>query len=98
MAEDPEMQLLKDLTLRGWPNEKSAAPKDIQPYWTFREKITHLSWLMFKAAKLIVPQQLRQEMLSKIHESLLGMVKCKERARDVLYWPHMSTDIEEMVS
>lgn len=41
MAEDPEEQPLEDLTLRGWPNEKSAVPKDIQPCWTFREKITH---------------------------------------------------------
>lgn len=37
-------------------------------------------------------------MLDKIHESHLGIVKCKERARDILYWPHMSSDIEEMVS
>lgn len=97
-AEDPEMQLLKDIILKGWQNEKSAVPKDIQLYRTFRDEITYSAGLMFKAAKLIVPKQLRQEMLSKIHESHLGIVKCKERARDVLYWPHMSTNIEEMVS
>lgn len=67
MAKDHEMQLLKDITLRGWLNEKSAVPKVIQPYWTFRNEIAHSAGLMFKAAKLIVPQQLRQEMLSKIH-------------------------------
>ncbi len=37
-------------------------------------------------------------MLIKIHKSHLGVVKCKERARDVLYWPNMSTQIEEFVS
>lgn len=37
-------------------------------------------------------------MLKKIHESHLGVVKCKERARDVLYWLNMSTQIEEFVS
>lgn len=97
-AKDPEMQLLKHITLKGWPNETSAVPKEIQPYWTFRDEITHTSGLMFKAAKLIVPLQLRQEMLHKIHESHLGIVMCKERARDSLYWPHMSSHIEEMVS
>ena len=37
-------------------------------------------------------------MLNKIHESHLGIVKCKERARDMLYWPGMSTHIEDVVS
>ncbi|XP_035799241.2 uncharacterized protein K02A2.6-like [Amphiprion ocellaris] len=53
---------------------------------------------MFKGEKIIVPTQLRQEMLEKIHESHLGIVKCKERARDVLYWPNMSKHIEDVVS
>lgn len=48
-AEDPEMQLLKDNTLRGWLDDKSAVPTEIQPYWTFRDEITHTSGLMFKA-------------------------------------------------
>lgn len=48
-AEHPEMQLLKEITLRGWLDEKSAVPTEIQPYWTFRDEITHKSWLMFKA-------------------------------------------------
>lgn len=29
-AEDLEMQLLKDITQRGWPNEKRAVPKELQ--------------------------------------------------------------------
>ena len=70
-ADDPEMQLLKDVTLSGWPKERSAVQKLIQPYWTFRDEITHTSRLMFKGAKLIVPSQMRQEMLNKIHKSHL---------------------------
>ncbi|XP_060067240.1 uncharacterized protein K02A2.6-like [Ylistrum balloti] len=37
-------------------------------------------------------------MLDRIHEAHLGMVKCKARAREVLFWPGMSTDIEEKVA
>ncbi|XP_024119581.1 uncharacterized protein K02A2.6 [Oryzias melastigma] len=96
--QDPELQRLKDRVQRGWPNERHAVHKDIQPYWTFKEEISYTEGLMFKGEKLIVPQQLRQEMLEKIHESHLGMVKCKERARDILYWPNMSKHIEEIVS
>uniref|UniRef100_A0A8C6NRG0 Gypsy retrotransposon integrase-like protein 1 n=1 Tax=Nothobranchius furzeri TaxID=105023 RepID=A0A8C6NRG0_NOTFU len=92
------MQLLKDRIMKGWPGERSAVHKDVLAYWTFRDEITFTSGLVFKGAKIIVPKQLRQEMLEKIHESHLGMIKCKERARDILYWPNMSTHIEKMVS
>ena len=37
-------------------------------------------------------------MLKKIHSSHLGMVKCKQRAKDVLFWPGMGKNIEDMIS
>ena len=37
-------------------------------------------------------------MLEKIHESHLGMEKCKARARAVMYWPGMANDINEVVA
>ena len=37
-------------------------------------------------------------MLSRIHESHLGINKCKQRARELLFWPGMSTQIEELVA
>lgn len=36
-------------------------------------------------------------MLTRIHESHLGIVKCKERARDVMSWPSMAKQIEDVV-
>lgn len=40
---------------------------------------------------------MRQHMLKLIHQSHLGIVKSKQRAREVLYWPGMSAEIEEVV-
>lgn len=36
-------------------------------------------------------------MLTLIHSSHLGVEKCKRRARDVLYWPGMNAEIEDVV-
>jgi hypothetical protein len=52
---------------------------------------------MYKENKIVVPTSLQKEMLDKIHESHLGIVKCKSRARDVLFWIGMAQDIEERV-
>ena len=40
---------------------------------------------------------MRPAMLAVIHGTHLGIVKCKQRAREALYWPGMSAQIKEKV-
>ena len=37
-------------------------------------------------------------MLSRIHESHFGINKCKQRARELLFWLGMSSQIENLVA
>ena len=37
-------------------------------------------------------------MLGIIHKSHFGIVRCKQRAREVLFWPGMATQIKELIS
>ena len=39
-----------------------------------------------------------KEMLDRIHESHQGIVKCKKRPQDILFWPGMCSHIEDKVS
>ena len=54
--------------------------------------LTCLSDSLFKVDKLIVPKILQSQ---KIHETHLGTVRCKSRARRVLLWPGMSAQRED---
>ncbi len=40
---------------------------------------------------------MRHHMPGLIHQSHLWIVKSKQRAREVFYWPGMSAEIEDMV-
>ena len=53
--------------------------------------------VLFRGTQIVVPQSLRSEMLNRIHEGHLGITKCKQRARQCLYWPGISKDTEDMV-
>lgn len=53
--------------------------------------------ILFKGEKIIVPHTLREDMLARIHTGHMGIEKCKQRARDVLFWPGMGKQIEAIV-
>ena len=95
--EDPNMQQLHDVIQQGWPNSIKGVQAQLRPYWNVRDELHIAEDLIFRGQQLVVPTQLRPYMLSLIHESHLGTEKCKTRARQVVYWPKMSTDIENTV-
>ena len=87
------IQTIKD----GWPDNKHSLPKGVEEFWNFRSELSVLDGLLFRGEKLVVPKALRQEMLTRIHTGHLGIEKCKRRARDVLFWPRMNAQIEDVV-
>ena len=94
---DPELQAVLTMVKNGWPDTKVQVPVEAKLYWTFRDEVASADGLLFKGTRLIVPKSLRPEMLRQIHKSHLGIVKCRQRVREVLFWPGMSVEIEQMV-
>ena len=97
-AEDEVLQQLIRFLTDGWPSTRANIPSTVSHYRKFRDEIYEVDGLLFFGQKLIIPQQLRPDILRRIHESHLGMEKCKSRARAVVYWPGMSADIERLVA
>ncbi|XP_033745588.1 uncharacterized protein K02A2.6-like [Pecten maximus] len=97
-AEDVELQQLQKVVLDGWPDRRDQISLNIRQYWDSQDEISCVDGLLFKGHKLVVPRTLRPEMLKIIHSSHLGIVKCKSRARDTLFWPGMSSEVEDVVS
>lgn len=94
---DCDLSKLKQFYFNGWPTAKNKCPSNVKFYYNLQDRITVQDDLVFLDDKLIVPSSLRNDMLSLIHESHLGIEKCKSRAREILYWPGMSKQIHETV-
>ena len=82
----------------GWPDTKQQVAIEARLYWTFSDKVTTADGLLFKGTCLTIPKVMRPERPCRIHKSHLGIAKCRQRAREVLLWPGMSLDEEQMVS
>ena len=68
-AAHPAIESLSTVFLNGWPGKKEELPSNVREYWCYRNEISSVDGLLFKAQKLIVPQRMRKEMLDHIHES-----------------------------
>lgn len=95
---DEEMCLLKKMIIDGWPKSKKEVPNCIKQYFNFSDELVIINGLIFKNNRLVVPKNLRKEMLDLIHYTHLGIEKCKARAREILFWPQMSKEIEDLIS
>ena len=85
------------MILKGWPDTRRETPHSIIEYFGFRDELAVSDGIVYKGMNIVVPPSLRQDMLAQIHESHQGIKKCKQRARETLFWPVMCSEIEKMV-
>ena len=80
----------------GWPTNKRDTPKECVPFWNFRDELCVSDNIIFKGEKVVIPRKIQSQMLRYIYSSHLSIEKCKQRARDVLFWPGMTSQIEDV--
>ena len=70
----------------------------MQEYWNFRDEISETDGVVMKGERLVIPTGFRAEMLKQIHMGYMGIVKCSQHAKELMFWPGMYKAIESMVN
>ncbi|XP_052746964.1 uncharacterized protein LOC128199832 [Bicyclus anynana] len=97
IVSDAESTSLISYIINGWPKHKKNINDNLQLFWQHRNLLQYADGLIFKDDVLYIPKSLRKLMLDRVHEGHLGIDRCKRRARDVMFWPGMSRDVERVV-
>ena len=79
----------------GWP-EKQHVKRAIEPYYQFSGELTVQQGLLLKGTRLFIPT-MRLDILDKLHEGHLGMTKCCERGKRLVWWPGLSKQLEDVI-
>ena len=87
---DDTLAILKYTIQQGWPSSIKDLPSEIQPFWTFREKLTIEDGLILKGTRIVIPSNKQDVILKLIHEGHLGLTKCMLHAKETLYWPGLN--------
>ena len=97
-AQDNTLQTLLHVVCEGWPQHRNLLPMEVRPFWHCKEEIHEAEGLLFRGEAIIIPEAMRRGIRVLLHEAHLGIEKTKTRARHLVYWPGINSDIEEMVS
>lgn len=94
---DPSLQTLMTLISAGWPNDKLQSPLCVREYWPYRDELSTQNGLVFRGTRIIIPHSMRTEMTARAHRSHLGIQYTINTAKDIVYWPRMTSDLTEAV-
>lgn len=53
--------------------------------------------LLFKGCRLVIPKSLQSDILEKLHTAHQGRAKCRERAKQSVWWPGLSAQLQQKV-
>ncbi len=94
-AADPLFVTLSTYIQNGWPARVSA---DLTPFSRVRAELT--CWgesCIARGHRAVIPLSLRGQVLSMAHEGHVGVVKLKQRCRDLVWWPGIDRELEALV-
>ena len=104
---DPALELLsrdaleddgyKELINAVEGNSTSLAHPAVAPYKKLLPYLSVCDDLVLYGARIVIPKASRREVLQRLHKPHQGIERSKQRARQLFYWPGMSSDIQSSV-
>ena len=95
-ANDPVCNILTSYCSTGWP-VKSSFPDSIKPYRKYQGELSVHNNLLLYQNRLVIPKQQQQQVLQKLHNSHQGIQCCRLRAKSLVWWLHIHSDIDNFI-
>ncbi|XP_011859820.1 PREDICTED: uncharacterized protein K02A2.6-like [Vollenhovia emeryi] len=93
--EDPFLRSVFNAIKEGWKTTKNPSPLDY-----FRKRSEELSIVddtLLLGDRIVVPKKLQPTILAALHKGHPGIRRTKQLAREYVFWPKMSEDIERLI-
>ncbi|KAI7802904.1 hypothetical protein IRJ41_022848 [Triplophysa rosa] len=85
----PELSQLRQMIQSRWPKLQKSVSNDLRLYFPVRLELAVESQLIFRGKRLVVPCALRERLVHLAHEGHQGLVRIKQRLRELYWWPRM---------
>ena len=96
-SQDEEHQQLKHYIEADFPQKRSQLPKKCQRYWNLQSQLAINDGLIMFGYCLMIPVKLQHSVLCQFHAAQQGSVRTKLRARQIVYWPGIDYDMNNII-
>ena len=96
VMQNQEMQTVISYVINGWP-VSNTIPTHLKKILEVRGSLSVMDGLLVCDSRIVIRQELRSEMLTRLHESHMGYNKCIANAAKCIWWPGITSDIKHMV-
>ena len=96
-VQDEQLTRLKGYISTGFPCDKKNLLTDLHEFWPHKEMLSIESELITCGNRIIVPKEMRSEMLQYIHEGHQNKERCLPSARNTVFWPKMTYNVQQLI-
>ena len=96
-AEDSTLTTIMTYVASGWPS-KNAIPASVQPFYKLRDELSVVDGCLMRGERCVIPAQLHNKLISAAHAAHQGIVRTKQRLRELFWWPAMDKAVEEAIA
>ena len=96
-AEDSTLTTIMKYVASGWPS-KNAIPASVQPFYKLRDELSVVDGCLMRGERCVIPAQLHNKLISAAHAAHQGIVRTKQRLRELFWWPAMDKAVEEAIA
>ena len=70
----------------------------VKQYYQVRAELTITEDLLIRGSRVVIPASLQADILERLHSGHQDATKCRQRAKDSVWWPGIRNDIDGKIS
>ena len=87
----------KTFIIAGCPHTKDELHTKIRLYWPYRDELVVIDGVIIKGRCIIIPDSLKQQVLTQLHTNHMGIEKTKLLACESVFWHNINGNIEAYI-
>lgn len=93
-ADDSILSRVISHVMSRWPHK---VEDSMIPYKRLRDELSVIDNCLFRGERLVIPSQLQAQLINCAHSAHQGIVRTKQRLRDIYWWPGMDRMVEDAI-
>ena len=75
----------------------SKIPQALKKFYPVAAELSVQNGLLLRGSRLVIPVSMQSDILNKLHMGHQGIRKCRERAKQAVWWPGISKQLEKLL-